>query len=58
MTITMPTSITVDGPRSILCSSTLDGGSPWYRERAGAETRTGGLAFTTIADSFHNLEMI
>ena len=52
------TSITVDGPRSILCSSTLDGGSPWYRERAGAETRTGGLCFTTIGDSFHNLEMI
>lgn len=52
------TSITVDGPRSILCSSTLDGGSPWYRERAGAETRTGGLSFTATGPDFYNLEMI
>lgn len=52
------TSIAVDGPRTIVCSSTIDGGSPWFRDRTGAVSRTGGLAFTAVGPQFHGMEMI
>lgn len=52
------TNIAVDGPRTVLGCSTLDGGSSWYREKTGATNSTGSLAFTAVRSRFHDLEVI
>lgn len=52
------TSVTQDGPRTILCSPTFDGGSAWYRDKTGAESRTGGLIYTTHGADFVNLSLV
>ncbi|MBF6332455.1 metallophosphoesterase family protein [Nocardia transvalensis] len=52
------TSITQDGPRTIVCSPTYDGGSAWYHERTGAVCRQGGLVYITHAAEFTNLTLV
>lgn len=52
------TSIQQDGPRTILCSGTYDGGSSWYRDLTGAESRVGGLVYVTDGAEFEGLTRI
>lgn len=52
------TSMSQDGPRTILCSGTYDGGSNWYRDQTGAVSRQGGLVFTTVGPEFYGLERV
>lgn len=52
------TSMSQDGPRTIMCSGTYDGGSAWYRDSTGAWARQGGLCFTTAGSEFFGLELV
>ncbi|QBI98790.1 MRE11 double-strand break endo/exonuclease [Mycobacterium phage Bobby] len=52
------TSIHQDGPRTIVCSGTYDGGSSWYRDLTGAEARQGGLIYVTDGPEFEGLTRI
>lgn len=52
------TSMSQDGPRTIMCSGTYDGGSNWYRDSTGAVARQGGLAYLTQGSEFYGLERI
>lgn len=52
------TNISQDGPRTIICSPTFDGGSAWFRDKTGAEARTGGLTYVTHGPGFRNLSLV
>lgn len=52
------TSVQQDGPRTIVCSGTYDGGSSWYRDLTGAESRQGGLIYVTDGAEFEGLTRI
>lgn len=52
------TAMSQDGPRTILCSGTYDGGSNWYRDKTGAVSRQGGLVFTAVGPEFYGLERV
>jgi hypothetical protein len=52
------TSVQQDGPRTIVCSGTYDGGSAWYRDLTGAEARQGGLVYVTDGAEFEGLTRI
>lgn len=52
------TSIAQDGPRTIICSPTFDGGSAWFRDKTGAESRTGGLVYVTHGAEFGSLSLV
>lgn len=45
-------SVQQDGPRTIICSPTYDGGSNWYRDLTGAHSanRQGGIVFVATPD--------
>lgn len=47
-----------DGPRTILCSGTYDGGSSWFRDKTGAVSRQGGLMYSTAGPEFYGLELV
>ncbi|MBD8056691.1 metallophosphoesterase family protein [Rhodococcus ruber] len=44
--------------RTIICSPTFDGGSAWYRDKTGAESRQGGLVYVTRGPEFSGLSLI
>lgn len=44
--------------RTIICSPTLDGGSAWYRDKTGAESRPGALIYTTRGPALENLSLV
>jgi predicted phosphodiesterase len=52
------TSLSQDGPRTIICSGTYDGGSAWYRDLTGADARQGGLIYVTDGPEFEGLTRI
>lgn len=52
------TSIAQDGPRTVICSPTFDGGSSWYRDKTGAEARQGGLVYVTHGPEFSHLGVV
>lgn len=41
--------------RTAICSQTFDGGSNWYTEKTGAQSRRGGLAYITSGHLLVNL---
>ncbi|MBF6358190.1 hypothetical protein IU449_27210 [Nocardia higoensis] len=52
------TGIQQSATRTIICSPTLDGGSAWYRDKTGAESRQGALIYTTRGPEFENLSLV
>jgi predicted phosphodiesterase len=44
--------------RTIICTPTLDGGSAWYRDKTGAESRQGSLIYTCRGRDFENLSLV
>lgn len=44
--------------RMRICSPSLDGGSNWYRERTGAESRRGALIYVTRAGEISDLGLV
>lgn len=52
------TSVHQDGPRTIICSPTFDGGSAWFRDLTGAESRQGGLVYVTHGPEFYGLSRV
>ncbi|SLG39889.1 Bacteriophage protein [Mycobacteroides abscessus subsp. abscessus] len=52
------TSVAQDGPRTIICSGTFEGGSAWYREKTGAWSRPGGLVYVTRGGELSDLSML
>lgn len=51
-------SVAQDGPRTLICSPTYDGGSSWFREMTGAESRQGGLSYITDGPEFEGLSRV
>lgn len=47
-----------DGPRTLICSPTFDGGSAWYRDLTGAVSRQGGLIYVTDGAEFEGLTRV
>ncbi|NKY60365.1 hypothetical protein [Nocardia flavorosea] len=52
------TGIQQSAARTIICSPTFDGGSAWYRDKTGAESRQGALIYTTRGREFENLSLV
>lgn len=52
------TAIAQDGPRTIICSPTFEGGSNWYRDKTGAVARQGGLVYVTHGGDFAGLTLV
>ncbi|MGW5519127.1 hypothetical protein [Nocardia africana] len=44
--------------RTIICGPTFDGGSAWYKDKTGAESRQGALIYTTRGAEFENLSLV
>lgn len=53
-------SLQQDGPRTIVCSPTYDGGSAWYRDLTGAHSdgKQGGLAYVVRGSDFEGLRRV
>ena len=50
--------VSQEGPRTLICSPTFDGGSAWYRDLTGAEARQGGLIYVTEGAEFEGLTRV
>ncbi|HEY7824805.1 MAG TPA: hypothetical protein VIG24_18340 [Acidimicrobiia bacterium] len=47
-----------DGPRSIFCCPSNDGGSRWFEEQGGPTTACGTLTFVADKDGWHDLRIL
>lgn len=52
------TALSQDGPRTVICSPTFEGGSQWYREKTGATARQGGLVYVANGPDFKGFTLI